>query len=131
MTKAIKNDSEKPSLAYIPKEAMWEMSKAFSAGKTKYGPWNYKSGLELTRTLSASLRHIYQFLDGEDFDSETQSLHLGNAMANLAMAIDTYYNNKQLDDRHKNDHQPEVISRLEMQEQMDNSIPHWGSNNGC
>lgn len=102
--KAIKNDKsyvEKPGLSYIPKEAMWELGKAMSAGAIKYDSWNYKNGLALTRTLSASLRHIYQFLDGEDFDKETKSLHLGNAMANLSMAIDTYYNHKHMDDRFK------------------------------
>lgn len=103
-TKGRKNDKsyvDKPGLAYVPKEAMWELGKAMSAGALKYEDWNFKNGIALTRTLSAALRHIYQFLDGEDMDKETKSLHLGNAMANLSMAIDTYYNHKQFDDRFK------------------------------
>lgn len=96
-----KNDELKPVLAYIPKEAIWEMGKALTFGAKKYDSWNYKNGIETTRTLSAALRHIYQFLDGENLDSESQSLHLGNAMANLAMAIDTYYNHPEMDNRHK------------------------------
>lgn len=96
-----KNDQEKPMLAFFPKEAMWESGKAFSAGYKKYGSWNYKNGIEITRTISAALRHIFQFLDGEDIDEETGSVHLGNAIAGLAMAIDTYYNHPELDNRHK------------------------------
>lgn len=97
----VKNDQHKPMLAFIPKEAIWETSKAFSVGQKKYGDWNYKSGLAITRTVSAALRHIYQFLDGEDFDPETLSLHLGNAIAGLSMAVDTYYNHPEFDDRYK------------------------------
>lgn len=82
---------------------MWEMGKAFAAGKVKYGDWNYKKSLAITRTCSAALRHIYQFLDGENNDAETNSNHLGNAMANLAMAIDTLINNPDQDDRYKGD----------------------------
>ena len=102
-TKGYKNDEMKPVLAYVPKEAMYEMGKAFSFGANKYNAWNYREGLEITRTVSAALRHIYQFMDGEDTDTESKSLHLGNAMANLAMAIDTYYNHKELDNRYKKD----------------------------
>jgi len=97
----LKNDSEKPVLAYVPKEAMYEMGKALTFGASKYQSWNYKNGIEITRTVSAALRHIYQFLDGENMDDESKSLHLGNAMANLAMAIDTYYNHPNLDNRFK------------------------------
>ena len=101
MAKGRKNDQEKPMLAYIPKEAIWETGKAFSYGQLKYNKWNYKNGLEITRTVSAALRHIYQFMDGENFDKESKSLHLGNAIAGLSMAIDTYYNHKDKDDRFK------------------------------
>lgn len=100
-SKGNKDDSLKPVLAFVPKEAMYEMGKAFSYGASKYNSWNYKNGIEMTRTVSAALRHIYQFMDGEDKDFESQSLHLGNAMANLAMAIDTYHNHKELDNRWK------------------------------
>jgi hypothetical protein len=101
VAKGRKNDKLKPGLSYIPKEAMWEAGKAFSFGASKYDKWNYKNGIEITRTVSAALRHIYQFMDGEDIDQESQALHLGNAIAGLAMAIDTYYNHKDKDDRSK------------------------------
>ena len=104
-SKGKKNDELKPTLAFVSTHAMWEMGKALSFGAKKYDKWNYKNGIEVVRTLSASLRHIYQFLNGEDVDPETGSLHLGNAMAGLSMAIDTYYNHPELDDRFKKNEQ--------------------------
>lgn len=99
--KGRKNDQEKPALAYVPKEAIWELGKALSFGASKYDKFNFKNGIEVTRTVSAAVRHIYQFLDGENFDEESKAHHLGAAMANLAMAIDTYYNRPEMDDRYK------------------------------
>lgn len=97
--KGLKYDSEKPPLAYIPKAALWAEGEAFAYGAKKYEPFNYKNGLAVTRSLSASIRHILQFLDGEDYDSESGVNHLGCARANLAMALDTLANHPHLDDR--------------------------------
>lgn len=102
-TLGLKFDSEKPDLTDIPMDAMWEMGKAFSYGQRKYGKNNYRNGMLISRQLAAAVRHIYQHLDGETFDSETKSMHLGNAMASLAMAIYNLKNNKDMDDRHPAD----------------------------
>jgi Domain of unknown function (DUF5664) len=113
--KGLKFDDDKPMLAYIPKSALWEEGKAFSHGAKKYKDWNYKNGLAIVRTLSAALRHIEQFLDGEDYDFDPKckgcikkkckkhsgAHHLGCGRAGLGMALDTYFNHKELDDRYK------------------------------
>jgi len=97
--KGKKFDGEKPNLALIPKEAMWMMGEAFSYGGKKYGEENHKQGLSIKRQLAAALRHIYQFLDGEDLDSESGLNHLGHALASVAMATYTFTNNQEFDDR--------------------------------
>jgi len=99
--KGLKYDQDKPALAYIPKEALYHEGLAFSYGAKKYDAWNYKHGLSVSRALSASLRHIVQFLSGEDTDSESGVHHLGCARANLAMALDTLANHPKFDDRFK------------------------------
>lgn len=99
----LKADSEKPMLAYIPKAALYAEGEAFAYGAKKYESWNYKHGISITRTLSAAMRHIVQFLGGEDKDSESGVHHLGCARANLAMALDTLANHPELDDRFKGD----------------------------
>lgn len=97
----LKHDSEKPLLAYIPKAALDAEGKAFGYGARKYEAWNYRNGIAVSRTVSAALRHISQFLDGEDLDQESGAHHLGSARANLAMALDTLAHHPQLDDRFK------------------------------
>jgi hypothetical protein len=92
---------DKPPLAYIPKAALWAEGQAFAHGAKKYDPWNYKNGIAVSRTVSAALRHIAQFLEGEDCDQESGAHHLGSARANLAMALDTLANHAELDDRFK------------------------------
>jgi hypothetical protein len=99
--KGRKDDQEKPALAYIPKAALEAEGKAFSYGARKYASWNYRNGIAVTRTLSAALRHIFQFLSGEDIDSESGVHHLGCARANIAMALDTLANHPEFDDRYK------------------------------
>lgn len=92
-------DLSKPRLSLIPKEALWSMGEAFTKGEVKYGSHNWREGIKITFLLDGVLRHVTQFLDGEDIDEDTKNLHLGNAMAGLAMAISTYYNNPEFDDR--------------------------------
>lgn len=97
-----KHDGDKPAISYIPKAALWEEGKAFAYGAQKYSQHNFKHGIAITRTLSAAMRHIIQFLDGENIDKESGCHHLGSARANIAMALDTLarYGDK-FDDRFK------------------------------
>jgi hypothetical protein len=101
LTEGVKYDGDKAALSYIPKAALYAEGQAFAYGARKYDAWNYKLGIPVTRTLSAALRHVAQFLDGEDIDSESSVHHLGCARANIAMAIDTLKNYPELDDRFK------------------------------
>lgn len=84
-------------------EAMWEMGKAFTFGQKKYGKNNYRNGMAVSRQLAAAVRHIYQHLDGETIDPESGSMHLGNALASISMAIYNIKNNPQTDDRFAGD----------------------------
>lgn len=92
-------DPEKPRLSFLPKEAVWEIGKAFSYGEIHYGANNWKNGLKVTYLIDAALRHIFQFLDGENLDSKSKCHHLGSAIANLCMAIWMLARKPELDDR--------------------------------
>jgi CRISPR/Cas system CSM-associated protein Csm5 (group 7 of RAMP superfamily) len=102
-TEGIKHDENKPDMTDIPKEAMWSMGAAFTFGQKKYGKNNYRNGMLISRQLAAAVRHIYQHLDGETNDKESKELHLGHAMASIAMAIYNLKNNPQFDDRFEKD----------------------------
>jgi Domain of unknown function (DUF5664) len=98
---SVKADNGKPDLTDIPLEAMWQMGAAFTYGQKKYEKSNFrKSGMLVSRQLSAALRHIYQHIDGQTIDGETgTTTHLGHAMASLAMAIYNLKHHPDMDDR--------------------------------
>lgn len=97
--KGIKYDQEKPPMDLIPYESLEEIAKVLAEGEKKYGTANWARGIEMRRLISAALRHIGQFNSGEDFDSETDTLHLANAATNLLFAIWMYKNRPDLDNR--------------------------------
>lgn len=107
-------DPNKPRLSLIPRSAIWGMAKAFTHGETKYGTFNYKEGIKITYLLDAAMRHITQFLDGENIDQDSQCLHLENAMAGLAMAIDMYYNKSEMDDRYKGEAVNDIVPKRKL-----------------
>ena len=91
----------KPRLSLIPNEALFQMGSALTYGEDKYGTFNFKKGIKLSYLLDAAMRHISQFNNGEDNDLESGHSHLGHALANLAMCIDTHKNLPMFDDRYK------------------------------
>jgi hypothetical protein len=95
----VKFDSEKAPLDLLPYESLEEIAKVLAAGEKKYGTANWANGIEMRRLLSAAMRHIGQFNSGEDFDSETSTIHLANAAANLLFAIWMYKHRPDLDNR--------------------------------
>ena len=101
---SVKADNDKPDLTDIPMEAMWEMGRAFTYGQRKYSKNNFKnSGMLVSRQLAAAIRHIYQHLDGETNDKESGAMHLGHALASIAMAVYNLKNHPEMDNRHKPD----------------------------
>ena len=102
-SEGIKFDQDKPNMSAIPKEAMWKMGQALAYGAKKYGNGNFRNGMDIDRQISAAVRHIYQFLDGESEDSESGVCHLGHALASLAMACYTLENCEGRDTRFKGD----------------------------
>ena len=99
-SKGIKHDTNKPNLALIPIEAIWALGESLTYGAKKYGDDNFREGLAVRRQLSAAIRHVYQALEQEDVDADSNCLHLGNAMASIAMAIYTIKHNPEFDNRY-------------------------------
>lgn len=99
MAAGTKFDQQKAPMDLLPYESLEEIAKVLAAGEQKYGTANWANGIEMRRLISAALRHIGQFNSGEDFDSETQTLHLANAACNLLFAIWMYKHRPELDNR--------------------------------
>lgn len=94
-------DTSKPRLSLIPKSALWALGGALTYGEKHYGTHNWRKGIPVSVLLDAALRHINEFNAGENIDQKSQNPHLGNAMANLAMAIELLQTNPDMDDRFK------------------------------
>jgi len=99
VAQGIKYDGEKAPMDLIPYESLEEVARVLAAGQLKYGTANWANGIEMRRLLSAALRHIGQFNSGEDYDSETKTLHLANAATNLLFAIWMFKHRPELDNR--------------------------------
>lgn len=97
--KGLKYDSQKVPLDLIPYDALVEIGKVLQAGELKYGTANWANGIEIRRLLAAAMRHLGQFNNGEDYDEETQTLHIANAATNLMFAIWMFKNRPDLDNR--------------------------------
>lgn len=70
-------------------------------GGGKYPLYNWKKGLPWTEVADSALRHIRDFLDGKDYDKESQLHTLWHAATNLAFLIEYIETCPQLDDRFK------------------------------
>lgn len=97
---AIKADSGKPPLALIPQRPLFEVAKVLGFGAQKYGAHNYRDGFDWSRLTSSSLRHIYQFNEGENVDPETGVSHIAHAICGLLFLLEHQISGLGNDDRY-------------------------------
>lgn len=96
-----KNDSQKPDLSLIPTDALLGMGQALTYGANKYARHNYRDGINYSRLVAATMRHLSAWNEGENNDSESGLSHLDHAMASLAMLKFMDVNKPENDDRFK------------------------------
>ena len=97
----IKHDQEKPKLSLL--SALWLLGvgQVLTLGAKKYSAHNWREGIEQSRLLSAALRHILAYQDGEDLDPETGLCHLYHASCCLMFAAELRITHPELDDRYR------------------------------
>ena len=98
--KAVKNDDGKSRMDLLPSEPLLNVGHVMGHGADKYSPNNYRlnGGLKHSRLSGAALRHVYQYLGGEDID-ESGYHHLAHAIASLLMLYEQVLRNPKQDDR--------------------------------
>lgn len=99
MEGGIKHDSGKPPISMVSWELVSLVAQVREFGANKYSRDNWKKGFKVTRSLDASLRHIFQFLAGETNDPESGLSHLGHAVCCLEHAIYDMEHRPENDDR--------------------------------
>ena len=84
-----KFDANKPQYSLLPSAALLETVKVLTFGATKYAPdnWRYVDNASV-RYFDAANRHMWQWWNGEELDSETNLHHLASAISNLMFILD-------------------------------------------
>lgn len=96
-----KFDNDKPACDLLPVDSILEIVKVLNFGSKKYGAWNWAKGISYRRLLSATLRHIFSYLRGEDKDLESGLSHIAHAACNCLFLLHFEKYKKELDDRIK------------------------------
>jgi len=69
-------------------------------GARKYGPYNWREeGVGASTYISAAMRHLRSYLDGERDAADSRVHHLGHAIACLAILLDAEAVGNLVDDR--------------------------------
>jgi hypothetical protein len=95
-----KYDSEKAPMALLDRSWLEETAKVLGFGARKYAAHNWRGGIEYSRLVSAALRHLHAFNDGEDIDPESGLSHLAHASCCLMFLANMKATRPDLDDRY-------------------------------
>lgn len=95
-----KHDSGKEPIWLLPKSALLEVTRVLAFGAKKYDAWDWAAGMDYSRLLSASQRHIWAFEEGQDKDPETNLSHLAHAICCLLFLLTYTITKTGRDDRH-------------------------------
>lgn len=91
---------KKPNLALVPPASSLYQSQAMMDGAAKYGAYNWRSNPVVAMIyISAALRHINAYLDGENIDPLSGVPHLGHGLACLGILADATETDNLIDDR--------------------------------
>jgi hypothetical protein len=104
LVEGTKYDEQKPPMELIPPLALEAEARVLDYGRNKYAAWNWAKGINQGRLLGAALRHIYQYLRGEDIDPESGHPHLAHAAWMVHFALEQQMRPAEFvefDDRHK------------------------------
>jgi len=93
----------KDPLHLLPTIALRQTAHVLKLGADKYGVynWRHSNGVKASTYSAAILRHITQYMDGEDVDEESGKSHLAHIMATCSILLDAERVNKMIDDRPK------------------------------
>jgi len=93
----------KDPLQLLPSCALRDTANVLKLGASKYGEWNWRNsdGVKASTYTGAIMRHLMQFADGEDVDSESNKSHLAHIIATCCILLDANRVGKLIDDRPK------------------------------
>lgn len=92
--------SQKPNISHLPLGPLLECCAAIAEGRIKYGPWNWREEkVSETIYVDAAIRHLMQWLSGEDIDPDSGVNHITKAITGLLILRDAQLNDASIDTR--------------------------------
>ena len=71
----------------LPTEALESIAEVMTFGAKKYGDHNWRNGLDWTRLVGSSMRHLSSWVGGEELDPESGLSHIAHLGANVLMLM--------------------------------------------
>lgn len=103
---------KKVRLSLVPPASTLYQALAMEDGAVKYGPYNWRENKVIASIyIDAALRHISQWLDGEELASDSKKPHLGHALACLGIIVDAKETGNLVDDRPKTGAASDLIEK--------------------
>ncbi len=82
--------TDRIDLSLFPDTAVVYGALAMTEGHQKYGAFNWRvAGVQASVYVAACKRHLAKWFNGEECDPETEVPHLANALACIAILIDS------------------------------------------
>lgn len=97
----LKYDTEKIPVDLLSTEALLRISEVLGFGAEKYARDNWRQGIAYSRVVSAALRHILAWKEGNDIDPESNLNHLAHAGCCIMFLLEFLKTHPELDDRFK------------------------------
>lgn len=95
----LKFDQDKLPYHLLDRTALDEVAKVLAYGAQKYSAENWRGGIEYSRLIGATQRHMMAVSDGEDFDPESGLPHAAHAMCSMMFLLWMMRHRPDLDDR--------------------------------
>lgn len=97
-----RHNEGKPRWSLVPQTSLIPMVRVLEFGADKYSPTNWQKGLSIREICESLKRHLDQFMEGEDLDSDSGLSHIGHIQCNALFLSWMMQHRPELDDRYIN-----------------------------
>lgn len=114
----------------LPKEALDAMARVYAFGAEKYADHNWRRKYEWGKSISAAMRHMMAFQNGETNDPESGLPHPAHAMFHMAALLTWLAEDGEGADNPMDDRWPSSMARADIQQAVNTMLdkqefPAW------
>ena len=111
-----KYDKEKPRMDLLDADFLEGVAEVLTFGAQKYAVHNWRGGIEVSRLIASSYRHLGAINRGEDIDPESGKPHVWHLGCCIMFLSSMLHTRPDLDDRWKSSNKvwEKTIKQLEL-----------------